>query len=211
MNTIQVQGFDSNISALGKIYNPEIEICYSPDRQFMVIQNIWQKINHLVFYYINKHNKIFVVRMTITFPASEDIYPSWDHIRNFSKNMCRYFKDYYKYNLDPKYIWVREKSPFNIHQHYHFVLFVNGSLIQQPYAVTQKAIDLWGTALGLNATGLVNYDDSISVRRNESDYLKQLQVLFYMIQYIAKPLTKLGIEDGSRNFGCSRVPNNFNK
>ena len=92
-----------------------------------------------------------------------------------------------------------------MHQHYHFALFINGNEIQHPYKVTAKAQEIWSKELGLDTRWCVNYDSSISVRRNEFDFPAQLNKLYHMLQYLAKPLTKIGIDDGNRNFACSQL------
>lgn len=201
IKTIQVQGFNTNLYELCQKPMADAEIGDYNTSFYIVVENIWDSISRLVHYYISTHNKIFVVRMTLTFPLSYEVYPSSEHIQLFSKNICEFFS-YHRY--DPKYVWVRERKQHNSHQHYHFALFLNGNKIQHPYEVTFKANELWQMRLGVNITGLVNYDCSISVRRNEYGYYEQLNTLFYMLQYIAKPNTKVGINDGRRNFACSR-------
>lgn len=177
----------------------ELDAMYPPNDGY--IPAIRDNILQCLIYYLQRHNKVFFTRFTLTFPMTYQCVPKYPYISMFMQKYIQYFS---RNGYDPFYIWAREQQTSS-HYHFHVGILVNGSLIQRPYILTSKAEELWGSTLGVPATGLVNSDCSISIRRNESGFLDQLQTAIGYGMYLAKTHTKGPVNDGVRNFGMSRL------
>ena len=155
----------------------------------------------LIDSYLKKHNKAFLVRVTITYPQDYQEQPQPAHISRFAAKMIQYFS---RKGYDPRYMWAREiaSSP---HHHYHFAIILNGNHIQHPAKVTSKAQELWGTTIRYDAKGLVNYDNSNMIRRDNFNFRESYIKSLTMLRYLTKALSKGQTNDGLRDFGISRL------
>lgn len=177
----------------------ELDTMCPPGKSYIpaIKENIVQGLH----YYLSKHSKVFFTRFTLTFPIAYLCLPGYPYISRFIQKYSQFFS---RNGYDPLYLWVREQNT-SVHYHFHIGILVNGSLIQHPYLLTTKAEELWSNTLGVAATGLVNSDCSISIRRNEPNFIDQLQITMDYVMYLAKSYTKGPANDGVRNFGMSRL------
>lgn len=165
------------------------------------INNIRKSIINLIDDYIERHNKAFIVRFTVTFPKIYELDNTYPYISRFIAKIVQYFK---RKKYDPNYLWVREQNTSE-HPHYHFIFIVNGNKMQHPKNITEKALEFWSLTLNTDATGRIHYDYSQMLRRSDVDFYRQRLNAFNNLKYLAKVFTKGKINDGVRNFGMTRL------
>jgi len=118
-------------------YRPEILACIRERMDFM----------------ISHHCKVLFVRFDVRFP---DGYPHDGSNREMSQFM-KLLKEFYTDQLVlVHYIWVREQVNSAV-PHYHVVLLVNGSKIQNPMGIWLKAQEVWNRVVGVTYSGLINF------------------------------------------------------
>ena len=159
----------------------------------------WQAIEEFITKAVASRHKNLLVRIDLTYPEGI-FYP------NDNTKLSR-FLDSLKHYCDRKgigllYFWVREESvnSDSATHHYHLFFLFNGREIQNPYLVLEKATDLWGRALGCDATGLVHYCThnnplhpspyAIQIRRTSPDYEMVMGEVWGWVQYLAKRHSK---------------------
>lgn len=153
--------------------------------------------------YINRHNKVFIVWFNTTFPKDYEMDFTFPYASRFSQKLYQYFQ---RNKCDPLYSKVREQQN-SIHPHYHYGFMLDGNKIQEPFRVTEKAKELWASALGLaSAHGLVHYEGAVMLRHYSEDLPDALKFVIRKLNYMAKKYSKGPKNDGIRNFGCSRIP-----
>lgn len=141
-------------------------------------------------YLIEKHNKLFVFRFDLH--LRDNLEPK--KLSRFFENLNRSVKS--KYGSKMYYFWVREQEQANF-QHYHVVLFIKGSIIQE-YGFLSAAIkkywDRHGTYSGWNSHQVERYEQQTIDNASEH------------ISYLAKVRSKDKNPPASKNFGHSRFP-----
>lgn len=160
---------------------------------------IWQAIVNFISKAVELRHKNLLVRVDLT-------YPEGVHYPNDNTKLSR-FLDSFKHYCDRKslglmYFWVREESANSdsATHHYHLFFLLNGREIQNPYLMLEKATDLWGRALGYDATGLVHYCThnnplhpspyAIQIRRTSPDFDLVMDETLGWVQYLAKRHSK---------------------
>ncbi len=159
----------------------------------------------------NKHSKTLCIRFDLRYPQGHCPSSSNENISTFTNSFTTYLK---RKGLDPQCVWVREQS-MEKHQHYHFMLLLNGNLTQNAYGHLKKAEELWGKRLGCESTGLVDYCDrsrsgekqpnSVMIRRTAPDAQEKLEECMYRASYLAKTNTKGNAPYRQREWGASRL------
>jgi len=175
---------------------------------------ILQAIEALLGHMIQSHNKVFFIRLDLTYPAySAYEYPGKnDLISRFIESLSLYHK---RKKHDPKYLWVRERSSTG-QVHYHLMLLLNGDYVQNAHGVLVHANNLWQRCLNVeNAKGLVHlctsaeghYDPygGVMIKRNATEYTQVHATCFERASYLAKRYSKGGAPAYVNEFGCSRL------
>ena len=192
---------------------------YSDDNIDTIIHKMTAIQNHMT----QQHNKVLMVRFDIHFPNG---YINTIKNKEISK-LIKLLKD----DTDPMvgtilHAWAREQVNSPV-PHYHVALWVNGSVMQNPYGVLKRVEGIWNHILGGNYQGLIHYCDksclgqkttgSIMIRRPssvaEGSVLAEQQHEFqgdydqamYRASYLAKSFSKDLTPPRVRRFGCSQI------
>jgi len=180
---------------------------------------ILQATESLFVNMINRHSSVFFVRFDLTYPSgSSSSYPdNNDLVSTFSETLMLYCK---RHGYDPKYLWVRETSPETGQTHYHFMLLLNGNLIQNAHQlILGYAINLWQHYLGIeDGKGLVHlsrsndndcyYDDQyggVKIMRKDPFFQQVYEKCYQVASYLAKRYSKEGLPPHVNGFGSSRI------
>ena len=144
---------------------------------YMKIQNIYY---NLFFFCLQKHRRVFVMRIDIHLP--QEI--AQEMIRTFNH---RFIEKEKNAGYDPLYIMVREYSSEK-HIHYHMGLFLDGNRTNNPYQHFQNARIVLGNICG--SYGCINecndgHRNGIMIERNMTPYSELYEVLC-QISYLAK-------------------------
>jgi len=162
---------------------------------FRRIQNIYY---NLLIHSLQKHCKVFVMRMDIHLPQEMD----QSLIMDFNH---RFIEKEKNAGFDPLYIMVRElSSEKNIH--YHMGLFLDGNRTNNPYQHFQNARIVLGNICG--SYGCINecndgHRNGIMIERNTATYNDLFEVLI-QFSYLAKIKTKEDVP--GKTFFYSKVP-----
>ena len=171
------------------------------------------KLHHLLFDMVSKHNKVFVMMFTLNFPSSGNFYGDNLLISRFTDSIRNHFdsiRDSQGRKLDSRGIWVREKSnsPSVVNQHYHFLILFDGNIIQsafpkkEEYQVFTKIQELWYKRCQSYHEQLVTLhqpDDApynrggVMIKRSKGQTLNEIPLVdevHYWISYLAKTNTK---------------------
>ena len=177
--------------------------------------DILRKIHDLLASYTSKHNKVLFIRFDVRFPSN---YYGDSSNSTFSGFIACFAKYYQRQGYDPAYLWVRERSREK-HQHYHCILLLNGNLIQSYFHVLLQAEAMWNRKLGVNQPGLIDFCNKsrsgdkqingIMIRRNDDDFSDKFRHCFHWASYLAKTTTKGTSPLWVREFGSSRIPQNW--
>ena len=141
------------------------------------IQNIYY---NLLIHSLQKHCRVFIVRIDIHLPQEMDqrVIMDFNH---------RFIEKEKNAGYDPLYIMVREVSSEK-KVHYHMVLFLDGNKTKNPYQHFQNARIVLGNICG--SYGCINecndgHRNGIMLERNMTPYNDLCEVLC-QISYIAK-------------------------
>ena len=168
--------------------------------------------------------KLLVIRFDVRFPQEGYIHDGGN--REIS-HLLKALKEGYAHQIsDIRYLWAREQVSSD-HPHYHVILLVNGSLMQNPYGLLHKANEIWNRILGGVFPGLIEFCDSrclgqretgsIMIRRPSSVaegetlvrqqqiYDEKLQEALGRASYLAKTFSKGNTPYRVREFGCSQI------
>lgn len=100
-----------------------------------IIDCITQRIDFM----IARHCKVFFVRFDLRFPDGTVHQGPSTEISRFIKELKSYYTDQ---SIAAHYIWAREQWSSDA-PHYHVVLLLNGSRVQNPMGVWAKAAEIW--------------------------------------------------------------------
>ena len=145
------------------------------------IQNIYY---NLLIHSLQKHCRVFIVRLDIHLPQEMDqrVIMDFNH---------RFIEKEKNAGYDPFYIMVREYSSEK-HIHYHMGLFLDGNRTNNPYQHFQNARIVLGNICG--SYGCINecndgHRNGIMIERNAAAYNDLFEVLI-QFSYLAKIKTK---------------------
>jgi len=168
---------------------------------------------------IGHHNKVLLIRFDVRFP---DGYPHDGNNREISSLLRRLRENIEWSGVEVQYCWVREQVS-SLTPHYHIVMMVDGSKIQNPMGILREADRIWNHSIGYGGTGLVNFcchDGGVGhvmLRRPssvaEGEALETAQREFRdayddatrRIMYLAKTYSKGGAPPRAREYGCSQI------
>ena len=132
------------------------------------IREILSYIKERQDYMIKRHCKVLFIRMDVRFPKG---YPDENRSNDDISKLMKSLKEFYEYHgVDMHYVWAREQDTSDL-PHYHIILLVNGSVIQNPMGIFQKAEQIWNRITGVSYRGLIHFCDhdqengSVMIRR----------------------------------------------
>lgn len=172
--------------------NDHVFLKYQMDAR---IQNIYY---NLLIHSLQKHCRVFIVRLDIHLPQEMDqrVIMDFNH---------RFIEKEKNAGYDPLYIMVREYSSEK-HIHYHMGLFLDGNRTNNPYQHFQNARIVLGNICG--SYGCINecndgHRNGIMLERNTVTYNDLFEVLI-QFSYLAKIKTKEDVP--GKTFFYSKVP-----
>jgi len=182
-------------------------------------EEILQETESLFGNMIERHSSVFFVRFNLTYPSGSTLmYPNNnDLVSRFSETLRLYCK---RHGYDPRYLWVRETSPETGQAHYHFMLLLNGNVIQNAHPlILDYAIKLWQRCLDIeDGKGLVHlsrsreydcyYDDKyggVKIRRKDPNFQQIYEKCYQVASYLAKRYSKESLPPYVNRFGSSRI------
>ena len=166
---------------------------------------------------INKHNKIFYMRMDVRYPKDHKETPK--DKRQFVGFINSFTKSLKGKKYDPKYLWVREQSKEK-HSHFHLGVFLDGNMTQNITNHIKTAEKLWAKRLEIEIddnknNGLIEdctkdrngnkQKNGIMIKRNNDDCNEVFDKCFEWNSYLAKINTKGYAPKNAREFGCSQI------
>ncbi|SHN72752.1 YagK/YfjJ domain-containing protein [Desulfovibrio litoralis] len=148
-----------------------------------------------------KHNKVFVVNFSLTYPQTQISSTNNKDITIFMDRFTKYLeKD--KKIID--YTWVREQNTSKNH-HYHVMPTLNGNKIQNQHGIMKEATRIWEEVISSEASGLVDYSSTPHMlRKDDPAYQEKLENCILHASYLAKENTKGNNPKRVRSYGCSR-------
>ena len=168
---------------------------------------------------ISRHNKVLLIRFDIRFPNG---YPHDGNNHEISCLLRRLRENLGYSGIDVQYAWVREQVS-SLVPHYHVVVMIDGSKIQNPVGVLHEADRIWRHTVGYDVTGLVDFcchDGGVghvmlrrpsSVATGEALEIRQHQFrdaydnAVRRVMYLAKSYSKGNTPPRVREFGCSQM------
>lgn len=192
--------------------------------QYHCYEMILQKIHERLTWMTNKHCRVLFIRFDLRFPR--------DYVSNSNNDEVSHLLKIMKDNArtmgcDFHYVWVREQKD-SANPHYHCLVLLNGSIVQNHKKFLGEVRRVWGKVLGcFDPTGSVwscEYDSNdnkvengIMIERprkavHGDDFLKQndlyngaLRDCFYWSSYLAKTNQKDSTPHGIRRFNASQL------
>lgn len=186
-------------------------------------QNIMMRIDQRINAAIANHNKILFIRYDVRFPV--------DYLHN-GKNeeisvLMKYIKEIFELSLGTiHYVWVREKVSSR-NPHYHVMVLINGSIMQNPYTFLLKIDETWRKLLKCSTNGLIHFCSNTFIGSNETGFImirrpsskaqgaellrqqcnfqQAYDVARLRASYLAKTFSKGNTPHRVREFGCSQL------
>ena len=141
-----------------------------------------------------RRNRVFVLRFDLhqKFPTQDS-----QHISAFRKRLFQKLRRSYKFR-EIGYCWVREQEKSKA-QHYHCVLFLNGSLIRHPSRLLLIIKDAWERPQGAFHMPVIEKPFYFV----DEPHIEQEAI--YRISYMAKARGKGYRSAQAKDFSCSRL------
>ncbi|WP_422652953.1 YagK/YfjJ domain-containing protein [Arenibaculum sp.] len=102
---------------------------------------------------LERHNKVLVIRFDVRFPSG---YAHDGKNAELSIFIRRLGEILLYWGIDSQYVWVREQVSSGV-PHYHFVLMVDGSKVQNPRGILNDAERIWSALTGVAPGGLIDH------------------------------------------------------
>lgn len=155
--------------------------------------NILQAVDETLSEALQKHNKVFVMRMDIHFPQKVENKMIARFTRRFNERERRH-------GYDPKHITVKEISDSG-RIHFHMALFLDGNKTQSIKPHIDNANTVMNNILKGecdNTKGLIDscshgHNNGIMIKRESEDYIK-INELSRQLSYLAKEDQKENIK-----------------
>lgn len=185
----------------------------------MILNKIYERLRWMS----NRHCRVFFVRFDLRFPVNYLTNGGNDEVSHLFKIMKENASNR---GTDVHFVWVREQSREK-HQHYHCVMFINGSLVCNYRRYLGEIERVWGLVLSCDAKGLVDWCDrdrsglpvenGIMIVRPRQDaqgdsffaqnelYNNSLRRCFEWASYLAKTNQKDNTPPGTRRFNASQL------
>jgi len=156
-----------------------------------ILRPILSQLSALLSY----HRKVFVFRFDLHPPAYTD---NNKLLTSFNRRLFRKIKRHYKINKIGFY-WAREQEKAK-RQHYHYVLFLDGSKINQPHRIQGWIEEIWQYY-----NGSAHWSGYHNVQRTNE---QGIQKAAYHISYLAKTRGKGYRPAQTKDHGGSRLKPN---
>ena len=95
---------------------------------------------------VSRYSKVYYLRFDVRFPQTMLVPTDNGLIRRFAEDFSSVLRGM---KLDPRYLWAREQTASDRHQHYHFVLLLNGHKAKSLKRYIRLAGKIWRYTLGL--------------------------------------------------------------
>ncbi|GLX77724.1 hypothetical protein tinsulaeT_10640 [Thalassotalea insulae] len=144
---------------------------------------------------LSYHSKIHLIRFDLRvygYTENNDI------ITKFNKRFHRWLERKYKLSRIG-FCWCREQENQK-HQHYHYVLMVDGHKVRHPHEILPKIKEIW--ELGLQGSEFTPKNCYYNLKRDDYD---SIQKAIWRISYLAKARGKGYKPTQTKNYGTSRV------
>jgi len=162
-------------------------------------------------YAVRSHSRVFFMRMDVKFPQGGDHSSRGNLFQGFLASFMTHLA---RHGLSPLYLWVREQAESPT-PHFHVALMLDGTQTRSAHRHWAKAVELWGLALGQDATGLIhrcftevngNTQDGVMIERGAADCQAMFDHCFHWMSYMCKENSKGDAPWHHREFGGSQVP-----
>lgn len=170
------------------------------------------KIHDLMITFTTNYSKTLFIRFDLRFP---DGYPVTNDNSILTKFINSFTQQYRRDNITYGYFWCRESAPNNSHQHYHFILLLNGHKVQEYHGHLLRLDEVWNNTLGVCQQGLVNFcnknkkgvpqENGIMLNRNDPSSPAEFARCFEWASYLTKTRSKEGTPAYGNNWGCSQI------
>ena len=180
--------------------------------------DIMQRIQSCFQTSIRDHCKTYVVRLDVRFPQGS----KHDGKNSTVSELLRRLKAYYAYHrIDCRYVWAREQKHSDV-PHYHLLLLLDGSRIENGWGVWSVAARTWSGLLDTNCDACIHLctpdqgGNGLMIRRPSSRsegeklvleteaFNRAYKAAYYWASYLAKTYTKGEAPLNVREFGSSR-------
>jgi hypothetical protein len=94
---------------------------------------------------VSLHSKVYYLRFDVRFPQTMLVPTDNGLIRRFAETFTSLLRELKR---DPRYLWTREQKSVDRHQHYHFVLLLNGHRAKSLQRYIRLAEGIWRCTLG---------------------------------------------------------------
>lgn len=141
---------------------------------------------------VHHHRKVFVYRFDLRVSEYTD---NNKIISDFNRRLFKRIKSHYKVKRIG-YGWAREMENAK-RQHYHYMLLLDGSKINEPHRIQGWINDIWD-----NLDGTVHLSAYHNIKRNDET---SIQEATRHISYLAKPRGKGYRPIQTKDFNTSRL------
>jgi hypothetical protein len=172
-------------------------------------EDILRKLIERIDYMISHHNKVLIVRLDARYPVAYLSDGGNGEISLLLKSLmeiCNYM------GIECHYVWVREKDSGGSNHHYHVVMMLDGSRIQNADDLLRRADTTWSNLFGGGFENRIHFCEQVRdgkkvpggvmIRRpsstatgqekinQEREFQAQRTEAVYMASYLAKNVTK---------------------
>lgn len=160
------------------------------------------------------HSKTLCVRIDIVNDTDGYSVLERHHVTRLLEDTKRHLESKQRNNrnkLDFQHIWTTEKGSEGEYPHYHFLILVNGSAIQNGYSIKETLNNYVMQKQQTEKRGLVHFSESngprgIMIDRNADDFESRMADAVHAGSYLAKTRTKEQNPKGARFSSASRLP-----
>lgn len=132
----------------------------------------------LLFTYIQKYEKVFIGRLDLRFPSSNDLQKKFSDYKQ-RQTLVQYALQHLrtklidKYNCDPQYFCSIEKSSKSQfeHEHYHIFLLLNGNKIKHMNTSYKILSKIWNRQLNIGENKNYGLVQKSKASKNNSKYM----------------------------------------
>ncbi|WP_232784864.1 YagK/YfjJ domain-containing protein [Psychromonas sp. MB-3u-54] len=140
------------------------------------------------------HSKVHAIR----FDLKQSVYTEKNtQITTFNRRLFKWLKRHYKLKRIG-FIWCREQETAK-HQHYHYVLIIDGHKVEKASFVLNKVKQIWQEISG---SYWIPKNCYYNLKRNEH---AEIQSAVFRISYLAKARGKGYRPPQTKDYGTSRI------
>lgn len=182
------------------------------NQQYPVDKRIAKRVDQLIDYVCEKHNKILPVRFDVRYPKG---YQSAGDNKDITRMMAKFIQHYTRLKIDADYFWIREQKTSK-NPHYHCAVFLDGNRTLNREHVFHNASTYWKSTIKSNNGKLIDkctkskdgtpHPNGIPLIRSSDSYEANREQVERQMRYPCKPDDKADPKDGLRNFAISRIP-----